>query len=202
MKISKKSDELESENIWLSALKNQIEKNAVQSKKIDEYIFDRNSTNSSYLSVEDKVKEMMTRSGLVDYLKKISNKNEEESKNVKKASSKEEKPKLLLDYPEIDATIENYIRDTKGNLSVPAVLLKVKTIHNNDVQDTKLWKEDSLLKYISKLNTIEKENSNHKDENYNLGTIDKDNKDIDPENTDAFKSLLPAIASLQKTGLR
>ena len=82
----------------------------------------------------------------------------------------------------------------KGNLPVPAIIEKIKSIHNNDVTDSQNWEDDNLIRYVSKLNLAAKsENSSNYQQYHNLGTHqDTRDDEIDASNIDAFHSLTPA----------
>lgn len=102
-------------------------------------------------------------------------------------------PIVVKKYPPVMKTLENYIRDTKGNLPVPAIIEKIKSIHRSDCSDAKDWDDDKLIRLVSKLNLGAKKNNPDSYSNYsNLGTRDTgSNSDIDPSNTDAFFALTP-----------
>jgi len=103
----------------------------------------------------------------------------------------EMQPIVIKKVPHVLRTIENYIRDTKGNLPVPAIIEKIKSIHSNDCSDPKDWDDDKLVILVSKLNLEAKKNNPDTYTNYsNLGNRDF-NMEIDPSNTDAFFGLNP-----------
>lgn len=182
---------------WLRQFEKSLEKSAVQSRKMDQSLFDQinsiMSKKSKYPSVEAAVQEMKERSGLIDYLKKSS---EQDNKPIKTAQvpQKSNLPIVIQKYPAIKKTIENYITSTKGNLPVPAIIDKIKSIHNNDVTDSQDWEDDNLIRYVSRLNLAAKsENSSNYQQYQNLGTHqDTRDDEIDASNIDAFHSLTPA----------
>jgi len=205
--ISRNSDANIDEDHWLKQFEKSLQKEAVQPRRTDESLFDQihavmNGTKSKYSSVDDAVKEMKERSGLVAYLSKaqsISNKKvAQDVNNVfdKKSPGKIDAvvvPAAIKKCPEIKVTIENYIKTTNGNLSLPAVFEHIKSIHKTDVQDAD-WEDNNLLEFINNLNSKEKQKYNNKDRDYsNLGLADdSNNSDIDISNSDAFAILNPA----------
>lgn len=101
-------------------------------------------------------------------------------------------PIIFEKNPSIKNTLENYIRDTRGNLSVPAIIDKIKSIHRTDVAEDKDWDDDKLLKFVSDLNLEAKKNNPQFNNYNNLGSRDyTNNSDIDIANTDAFHGLSP-----------
>lgn len=103
-------------------------------------------------------------------------------------------PLVVKKHPPVLKTLENYVRDTKGNLPVPAIIDKIRSIHNSDCSDSKDWDDDKLIRLVSKLNLSAKRNNPASYENYNnLGARDSSSDaDVDPSNTDAFFALNPA----------
>jgi hypothetical protein len=100
-------------------------------------------------------------------------------------------PILFKKVPSILKTLENYIQDTKGNLPIPAILEKIKSIHSKDVSDARDWDDEKLLAWIS--NEKLKHQSNNPVDNYqNLGFQDNSITDANDSNTDMFNSLMPA----------
>lgn len=201
--VSRHSDENIDGEHWLNKFHKSLEKEAVQPR--DNSLFDQinsimNGSKSKHPSVAAAVEEMRHRSGLIAYLEKTSN--EVESYSTKIASDQnnvvEKKvdltPIIIKKCPQIKNTLENYIRDSKGNLSIPAIVEKLRSIHQNDVSDSKDWEDDKLLLLVSKMNLNAKKNNPAVFEQYsNLGSHENTNSsDIDPSNTDAFYSLSPA----------
>lgn len=121
-------------------------------------------------------------------------------KNYKRVDDKElnEKaqkmivPIVIKKVPSILKTIENYINDTKGNLPVPAILEKIKSIHSKDVSDARDWEDVNFIKLISDKNLKAKSQNFSHDNHYNLGVRDTSSLDANDSNTDAFQSLMPA----------
>lgn len=104
-------------------------------------------------------------------------------------------PDIVKENPAILQTLENYVRSTRGNLPIPAILDKLRSIHKSDVSQDRLWEDDKLIRLISKLNLQAKQNNPSNYQNYsNLAAGDRDTaaSDVDPSNTDAFNALMPA----------
>lgn len=203
--VSRYADESTDGDHWLNQFQKTLEKGAVQSRD-PHSLFDQINTimngKSKYPSVAAAVEEMRERSGLVAYLDnvKLSDNNfEQTTKTASDQNDVVEKkvdltPIIVKKCPQIKSTLENYIRDTKGNLPIPAIIDKIRSIHQHDVSDAKDWEDDKLLLLVSKLNLNAKKNNPALYEQYsNLGTHDiTDENDVDPSNTDAFHSLNPA----------
>jgi hypothetical protein len=206
MKISKNSENID--DIWAKRFQQSLEKSAVQSREVDRNLFDQiNSVlgnKSKYPSVQAAVDDMKNRSGLTAYLnKKMSD--EKEEKVVKKTAAPSADGNSVIDkkvdvtpivfkkHPQIEETIRNHIKSTRGNNSIPAIILKVKTIHGNDVSDASDWEDDNLVRYVSHANLVEKSNHCHDNEFQGLGIVENVSSDnADPANTDAFHILMPA----------
>jgi uncharacterized protein YdiU (UPF0061 family) len=196
--VSRHSEESIDEDNWLNRFQKTLEKSAVQPRSVDNSLFNQINSimngNSKFSTVADAVEDMKQRSGLTDYLNKLNKVSKQEvatktaQDNVNSAT-----PTVIQKVPAIKQTIENYIRDTKGNLPVPAIVDKIRSIHQNDVGDSKDWDDEKLLRFISHLNLKAKQNNPNSYENHtNLGTRDVTNQsDIDPSNTDAFYGLNP-----------
>lgn len=207
--INRNADENIGEDHWLKQFEKNLQKAAVQPRQIEDTIYNQINSimngKSKYPSVEAAVDDMMQRSGLIDYLHKVkvSDKNIKHKKvattdinNVIEKDVDMEKmvPIVIKKCPSIKNTIENYIRDSRGNLSVPAIISKIHGIHNNDVSSAQDWEDDNLIRYVSKLNLEAKKNNPASFETHtNLGGNDAQTSDseIDPSNMDAFHSLTP-----------
>lgn len=207
--VSRQIDENIDSDHWLKQFEKKLLKSAVQPKRVDQSMFDQinyiMNSKSKYTSVEAAVEEMKARSGLTDYLKKINKTStENEDKNKKTASSNIDMvssknidnstmPELFKQKPEIKNTLQNYIEETKGHLPIPAIIDKIRSIHQNDVGNPKYWDDPKLIAFVSKLNLNAKKNNPDDFKNYsNLGKRDhSDNTDIDQSNTDMFASLSP-----------
>ena len=202
--FGKMSDNARSEDHWLNEVKDSLEKAAVQSRERDQSVFEQitsimNGTKSKHTSVAAAVEEMKERSGLKAYLERINKVSEEENEgkivSAKKAKAQSTEtnsnlPQLLIEFPEIKSTLENYINDTKGNISVPGILHRIRSIHEFDVPNASLWDDEKLIRFISTLNLKAKSENPYleKVEN-NLGYSDRGNEFVDPENYDAFYGL-------------
>jgi hypothetical protein len=200
--VSRQSDESIGEDHWLKQFQKSLQKGAVQPKSVDSSLFDQiNSVmngKSKYPSVAAAVQDMQQRSGLTAYLDKISKTTENGSKKIASdnqlaAEKKIETPVVFKKCPQIKVTLENLIKGNKGNSVVPALIDKLKTIHQRDVSDAKDWEDDNLIREVSRQNLIAKRDNPGSYENYsNLGSRDMDaDSAIDPSNTDAFNSLVP-----------
>jgi hypothetical protein len=204
--ISRQSDEGIGEDHWFKQFQKSLQKDAVQPKSIDSSLFDQINSimngKSKYPSVEAAVQDMKERSGLTAYLDEISKISTKENVAKKIAADTNKVidkkidmvPVVIKKFPGVKSTLENYIKDTKGNLPVPAIIEKIRSIHQNDVSDAKDWEDDKLINLVSELNLSAKTNNPSNFQDYsNLGTRDSDStSDIDPSNTDAFHGLNPA----------
>lgn len=200
--VSRQSDESIGEDHWLKQFQKSLQKGAVTSKSVDSSLFDQiNSVmngKSKYPSVAAAVQDMQQRSGLTAYLDKISKTTEEGSKktasdNHEGVEKKIETPVVFKKCPQIKVTLENIIKGNKGNSVVPALIDKLKTIHQRDVSDAKDWEDENLIREVSRQNLIAKRDNPDSYQNYsNLGSRDMDaDSDIDASNADAFNSLVP-----------
>lgn len=202
--VTRNSDESIGEDNWLKQLSKSLEKSAVQPKSVDSSMFEQiNSimnSKSKYPSVAAAVEDMKERSGLKAYLDKLSNdksiskKAQDQNNSIdKKIKIQEIVPIVIKKCPQIRTTFENYVKDNKGNLPVPAIIEKIKAIHQSDVSDAKDWDDDNLIRYVSNLNLKAKSDNPELGMNENnLGTHDDMNdSEIDPSNTDAFFALNP-----------
>lgn len=205
--VHRHSEQPVDEDTWLHRFEKSLQKDAVQSRKQDASLFEQINSimngKSRFPSVEAAVEDMKERSGLTAYLSKINKSSEEEIVSPKKVASADEQPAfdkkvdltpiVLKKKPDIKKTIENYIRDTKGNLPVPAIIDKIRGIHSKDVPDAKDWDDDKLIILVSKLNLGAKKDNPGSFQDYgNLGSRDSAaDSEIDPSNTDAFHALTP-----------
>jgi hypothetical protein len=158
---------------WKEELKDKLGTQPYKKKTIDELYSVLNNTNLKFKTVESVVNDMKERSGLSAYL----------NKNKKIASNNEFEPTVIQQYPQIKITIENFIKDTNGNLPVPAILNKIKAIHKNDISDNRHWDEEKLLRFISNLNLQAKSKSFDTTQSSFLGKLDL--KDMDETNMDS-----------------
>lgn len=187
---------------WMKQFADSLQKNSVQPYKQEQSIFDQissvmNGIKSKYPNVDAAVKDMQERSGLLAYKNKI----EAQTDDVKKLAQQIEEAgkkhgiKLFDLKPQIKDTFDNYIEDTHGNLSIPGIVEKIKSIHHTDVSDDAMWDDEHLLKYVSDKNTeAKKKHPDTENDNASLGKLPHfDDRDIDPSNSDALISLTPAV---------
>lgn len=197
--ITRQSDENSSEDYWLKAFEQKL---AVQpaNQSVFEQITSIMNGKSKYPSVEVAVADMQERSGFSAFVKALNKTSDNEETTTKTAADqndgcdkKDFTPIVIKKVPSIKSTLENYIRDTKGNLPIPAIIDKIRSIHRSDVSEAKDWDDDKLLKMVSHLNLEAKRSNPGIYENYsNLGRQDNTgDSEIDPSNRDAFHSLNP-----------
>ena len=134
------------------------------------------------------------------YLDKINKQSENESKEDQKVVTAQSTkgqddsvPIVIRQCPQILQTLQNIIRDTNGNSSLPAIIQRLQTIHSKDITDSAEWDDERLIRLVSKMNLEAKSQHPEVQNNFShLGLRDKDmNADIDPSNTDAFHGLMP-----------
>lgn len=200
--VSKQSDEAYSEDHWLRQFETSLQKTSVQPRGDSTYdqISSIMNTKSKYPSVQAAVDDMMQRSGLSSYLDnnvKVSNENTvpRPKKIAQKAPVDNKLPKVIQEKKDILNTLENIIKDTRGNISVPAIISRLHSIHAGDISDENAWEDDKLIRLVSLMNLNAKKNNPTNYENYrSLGQGDRsmDNTDVDVSNTDAFNALMPA----------
>lgn len=204
--IHRHSDAFIDEDNWMHKLEQSLKKDAVQPKRVDQSLFDQishimNGGKSKYPSVQAAVDDMKKRSGLTAYLEKEELNKLSQDKAIKKASdnndlAKDNKmtPIVIVKCPRIARTIANYIEGSRGNLPIPAIIDKIKSIHLKDVSEASDWEDDKLIRYVSKANLAEKSKNNNAEDMYlELGRKDDvSNVDLDASNTDAFNALMPA----------
>jgi len=202
--VSRQSDAPDSDDHWLRAFENSLQKTSVQPRgnSLFEQINTIMNGKSKYPSVQAAVDDMMQRSGLTDYLQtKTSSADEDEPVSKPKRSKKTAQaqdpktPQVIIEKPSIARTLDNIIENSKGNLSVPTVISRLRALHGSDVSDNGAWEDERLIRLVSNLNlTAKKNNPDSYDRFDNLGTGDHSSseRDIDPSNTDAFNALMPA----------
>jgi len=185
------SRESDASDDLLIEFKKSLEKSAVEPMK-NKSIYDQISAiinkKSKFPSVEAAVQDMQQRSGISAYWEKTSQSNE----NIKVANEALTNPVIFEKFPMIKTTIENYIRDTKGNMDLPAIIEKIKGIFRFEGPESKDWEDEAFIKCVNKMNMDEQNKYNHDTADYNnLGKLDRGTNEIDPGNTDAFLSLMP-----------
>lgn len=200
--VIRESDSASSEDNWMHQLAKNLETNAVEPRN-QKSMYDQinnimNTKKSKFSSVDDAVQDMRERSGLKAYLDKV--KSAAARKAAKTAqvqvpqTPQASTPTIFTQAPMVKNTLENFVRETRGNATVSATLEKIKEIHRMDVPDPKDWEDENLIKYISNLKQTEKAKYPQNDAEYmELGKAPRLlDKDIDAENEDAFRSLMPA----------
>lgn len=208
--ISRNTDENISEDHWLKKFEQNLEKGAVQSVSLYDQINSIMNTKSKFPSVQAAVDDMMERSGLTDYLTSVKTSGDSSGKKktaadeneaflkevpVEEKQDHDKTPIVIKKCPNVARTLENYIKSTRGNLPVPAIIHKLQSIHSNDVSDAKDWEDDNLIRLVSRKNLEAKKANPGSYENYdNLGASEFSgaDSDIDASNTDAFNALMPA----------
>jgi hypothetical protein len=143
---------------------------------------------------------MKERSGLSAFLKINKTSEEESVKQTTKQASDENAalhkklPIVIMKCPQIGNTLDNVIRSTRGNLSIPAIINKIRSIHENDVSDAKDWDANDLVIHVSQKNLAAKSENTDTNNSSQLGSLNDiaNDDDIDPANTDAFSGLVPA----------
>jgi len=206
--ISRQSDAPDSDDHWLREFENKLQKTSVQPR--GNSLYDQISTimngKSKYPSVQAAVDDMMHRSGLTDYLQTKTSSEEEAppTKSRKTAQNMVEnkaddhdpkEPQVMREKPSIKRTLENIIKETRGNMPVPAVISRLRALHAGDVGDDAAWEDERLIRMVSNYNLrAKKDNPGNYDNFDNLGQGDHStaDRDIDPSNTDAFNALMPA----------
>ena len=202
--ISRQSDSSSTDSFWSDRYQDTLDKSAVTSRQnhniYDELNSIMNGAKSKYTSVQAAVEDMKKRSGLTDYLDKINKQSENESKEDQKVVTAQSTkgqddsvPIVIRQCPQILQTLQNIIRDTNGNSSLPAIIQRLQTIHSKDITDSAEWDDERLIRLVSKMNLEAKSQHPEVQNNFShLGLRDKDmNADIDPSNTDAFHGLMP-----------
>lgn len=142
---------------WEELLKTNLEKVAVQSKRVDDLLFHKitdvvKSKQSKFSSVEDKVNEMMERSGLNAYLQnnvKLSKKANSENKDTQNQNNT---IRLFKECPQALNTLDNIIQDSKGTLPVIGIIDKLHKLHGRDIHNDALFQDDSLKQFIAQKN--------------------------------------------------
>jgi hypothetical protein len=207
--VNRQSDESYSEDHWLKEFENKLQKTSVQPRgqSLYDQISSIMNSKSKYPSVQAAVDDMMHRSGLTAYLENVKTSTEEASDKPKKIAQDNQqakhthehknKPslKILEKIPGLKRTLENIIKETRGNMPISAVVARLQSLHSRDTSDESIWDDDELLRLISHCNLEAKKSNPGVFENFdNLGQTDhgSNESDIDASNTDAFNALMPA----------
>jgi hypothetical protein len=200
--ISRQSDAPFSDDRWLRAFEAKLQKGAVQSRD-PHSLFDQinsimNGTKSKYTSVQNAVDDMISRSGLKNYIEGIKTSRDYEPKKIAQQNVQPQNdkiPQVMQDKPTVMQTLKNIIRDSRGNMSIPAIIGKLRSLHSNDVTNDVDWDDEKLLRLVSQLNLQAKKDNPSTFDNYStLGINDhgNENSDYDQSNHDAFAVLQPA----------
>lgn len=201
--IERSSNTLEGSPVlpqWMRNLADTLHKNSVQPYH-NESLYDQissvmNGTKSKYLNVEDAVKDMQQRSGLLDYRNKIEAQKNSSPKIAQMAAvpNKTEVIRLFEDKPQIKDTFDNYIEDTNGNLTIPGIVERIRSIHRGDVTDDSMWEDENLLQYVNNKNIdVKKKYPSSDADSSNLGRLNHFDEDADPTDDDPLFALTPAV---------
>jgi hypothetical protein len=197
--VNRHSDEGYSEDHWLREFENKLQSTAVQPRgnSLYDQITSIMNTKSKYPSVQAAVDDMMHRSGLSTYLENVKESQEKipNQKTSKTAQLAANTQPDILKVPGLQRTLENIIKETRGNLPISAIIARLQSMFSKDTPDEKVWEDERLLRLVSQLNLQAKTNNPSVFENYdNLGKGDHStaDSDIDASNTDAFNALMPA----------
>lgn len=204
--INRHSDEGYSEDHWLREFENKLQSTAVQPRgqSLYDQITSIMNTKSKYPSVQAAVDDMMHRSGLTAYLENVKTSEEDSSGSRRKTAQDESEarhkkdhkiPDVIKAKPSIIKTLENIVNDSRGNLSVPAIISRLRSLHSRDVTSESAWEDEKLIRLVSQFNLKAKtSNPGNFDRFDNLGKGDHStaDSDIDASNTDAFNILMPA----------
>jgi hypothetical protein len=185
----------EDEPSWMTEFANNLEKNSVEPReKVEQRsLYDQISSimgvKSKYPTVEAAVEDMQERSGIKAYWQRVKAKAEQ----IKQAQDANE-VSLFTKCPQIKDTINNCIEDSHGNLSLPSIVERIKTIHRADVGDASDWDDPTFLKYVNDKNIEVKRR--HPDTEVNPGGLGKihqyDKEELSPSNNDIWHSLMPS----------
>jgi hypothetical protein len=199
--VGRSSDTLEDSSVlpqWMKNFANTLQKQSVQPYR-NESLYDQissvmNGAKSKYSNVEDAVRDMQERSGVLSYRNKIEAQKNNPPK-IAQIAGNTEKIRLFEDKPQIKDTFDNYIEDTNGNLSIPSIVERIRAIHRGDVSDDSMWEDDNLLHYVNDKNIeVKKKYPNSDADSTHLGRLTHfDGGDVDPSETDPLFSLNPAV---------
>lgn len=211
--ISRQSDAPYSEDHWLRQFEEKLQKTSVQprGKSVYDEITSIMNSKSKYPSVRAAVDDMMHRSGLTNYLETVKESQEKIPEETATKTAQDEtggfhvppKDKAKMDHipdviqqvPAALKTLENIIKDSRGNLPISAIIARLHSLHAKDTADESVWEDDDLIRLVSKMNLEAKKNNPGVFERFDMlgkgehGTADSD---VDPSNTDAFNILMPA----------
>jgi hypothetical protein len=206
--ISRQSDGENSDNHWLRQFEEKLQKTSVQPR--GESIFDQITSimngKSKYPSVQAAVDDMMQRSGLTDYLDNVkvseetlderSRKTATDHKDQMRQETRNSKtPQVIQQKPSILNTLENIVKESRGNLPIPAIITRLRSLHAQDIADESAWEDERLIHLVSQYNLKAKQDNPatfDKFDQLGRGDHSTSDRDIDPSNTDAFNALMPA----------
>jgi hypothetical protein len=181
---------------WINEYVNNLEKSSVESRKTVEQrsLYDQissimGSNKPKYSTVEAAVDDMQERSGIKAYWNRIKD-NVNQIKQAQEASQAH----IFVVCPQLKDTINNCVEDSRGNLSIPSIISRLKTIHKSDVGDTADWDDPAFLKYINDKNIeVKRRFPDAEINSSSLGKIHHfDDEDLDPSNKDMWRSLMPS----------
>ena len=214
--VNRQSDADFSQDHWLKQFEAKLQKTSVQPRgqSVYDQINSIMNTKSKYPSVQAAVDDMMQRSGLSTYLDTVKQSNEgpkhpkkvaQLSKDMREETNKgtdyenenndQAIPQVIKEKPSIARTLDNIVRDSKGNMPIPAIIARLHSLHARDISDDGAWEDERLIHLVSKLNLQAKKNNPTNFENFDMlgrGDHSTADSDIDASNTDAFNALLPA----------
>jgi hypothetical protein len=216
--VQRQSESDDNGDHWLKEFENKLVKTSVQ--PIQRSLFDQISSimngSSKYSSVQEKVNDMLERSGMKAYIDgvKAAEQNKQDNKKVAqqipapkqttpaaaddnnaKKSDKDGKQVTVLVFqqkPTIANTLRNIIESSRGNLPIPTIIDKLHSLHQKDIADDNDWDDDNLIREVSRLNLEAKcNNPSSYEDDHDLGRADSStaDSDIDASNTDAFHAL-------------
>lgn len=176
-----KKDQKMLDELWANALKN-IDKTATESVNINERITQiiNNKSQKKFSSVQEKVQEMLKRSGYEDFNKQ---------KKISTASSPEQPQQqqgviqILKIVPEMSSTIKNICESSKGLLPIISIIGKLKDLYNSQVVDSQMWSDHKFLQFIATTNLSCK--ARQPEYSSNIGKIDTSRYN-DPTSQDVF----------------
>src|SRR5271166_5880894 len=165
--ISRQSDSDHSENHWLKEFESKLQKTSVQPSR-DPSVYDQitniMNTKSKYPSVQAAVDDMMHRSGLSTYLDNVKESQEipPQPKKIAQQAPVEKQhiahnkvPTVIKHKPSIKRTLENIIKDSKGNMPIPAIIARLHSLHARDISDEGAWEDEKLIRLVSQLRSEE-----------------------------------------------
>lgn len=158
-KIYSKQYEKELDDEFSKKIQEAVSKSAVQSRlsKSDNYNnvlnFFNKKEHSKFSSVQEAVNDMMKRSGLISYLEDSnSNSPSIKSKVAEIKNITSNLPDLFLNNKNIKQTLDNYIKNTKGNLPIQAIIERLRDIYYSKISQDDLWEDPKLADYIASQN--------------------------------------------------